>query len=195
MRTRGGIAVVGAALLLVSSSGCAVPAAGSPSATVAAPTSEASASPKALDERIEAQQRAETWLETTELPPGAVRSDVSTSAAFDLSHVGWVCTPTMTVTAFWTIEGMTPGEALNWMLEHPTPGLVNWQRGPVDLELSAEGTAAGVMPEGDPLQGIAFTYVKVPGGTALRAEVGAAPSSAVCPTPPDGATWGPPGAG
>ena len=135
------------------------------------------------------------WLETTPIPPGAVQSEKSPSEAFALSHTGWVCRPTMTTMGYWTVDGMSPGEALNWMLDNPTPGLVPWRSAPIPVESVTDAVSAGVTPLGESLEGIAFTYVKTPTGSAIRAEVGAVPATAICPTPDGGGTWGRPGEG
>jgi len=193
MRSRGGISVVVAGLMLAVTSGCAAAPGDAPTSM---PSPEASATAEMSAEEVAAQQTAETWLETTPVPPGAVRSQESTSEAFAMSYQGWVCTPTMTETGYWTVEGMSPAEAVNWMLEHPTPGLVSTRSGPIPVDDdSYDNVMAGATPEGESLQGIAFTYVKTPEGTAIRAEVGATPADAVCPTPPGGGTWGRPGEG
>jgi len=191
MRTRGGILAVGAAVLIGGLSGCASVAGVAPTSTPANAPAAASVPPA----DAEAQQRADTWLETTPVPPGAVRSEESTSETFASSFTGWVCTPTMTATGYWTVEGMSPVEALNWMLEHPTPGLIPNFSSPLPVDGGFENISTGATPEGQPLEGIAFTYVTTTEGSAIRAEVGATSADAVCPTPPGGGTWGRPGEG
>lgn len=194
MRTRGGILVIGAAALIGLLTGCA---------SSIAPTSTASSEPSPLPSataeasaaELEAQQRADMWLETTPVPPGAVRSEKSTSDKFAMSFQGWVCTPTLTATGYWSVEGMSTVEALNWMKEHPTPGLVPNFPAPLTDEGGYDNVTTGVTPGGDSFEGIAFTYVTTPEGSAIRAEVGATPVDAVCPTPPGGGSWGRPGEG
>lgn len=185
---------VGAAVLIGLLGGCTSSA---PLASTAASESPPapSATAEASADEIEAQQRADVWLETTPVPPGAVRSEKSTSDEFAMSFQGWVCTPTMTATGYWSVEGMSPVEALNWMLEHPTPGLVPNHPAPLPVDGGYDNVTTGVTPGDDSLEGIAFTYVTTPEGSAIRAEVGATPVTAVCPTPPGGGTWGRPGEG
>ncbi len=196
MRTRGGIFVIGAAVLVAISTGCAAtPSAPPTSMAVGEPSFAPTESAEVSAEEAEAQQRAETWLETTPVPPGAVRSEKRPSEIFAMSYYGWVCTPTMTETGYWTVDGMAPGEALNWMLDNPTPGLVPWRSQPIAVESVDQSASAGVTPAGEALQGIAFTYVQTPTGSAIRAEVGATPVDAICPTPDGGGTWGRPGEG
>lgn len=194
MRTRGGILAVGAAVLIGLLIGCA---------STSAPTSTASSvpspSPSATAEtpaaEVEAQQRADLWLETTPVPPGAVRSEKSTSDEFAMSFQGWPCTPTMTATGYWSVEGMSPVEALNWMKEHPTPGLIPNFPSPLPDDGGYDSVTTGVTPGGESFEGIAFTYVTTPEGSAIRAEVGATPQDTVCPTPPGGGIMGRPGEG
>lgn len=203
MRTPGGILVSGAVVLLALMTGCASAVGSAPTSSPsddASPTAAADASPSPSESvelsasGAEAQQRADTWLETTPVPPDAVRSETSTSGQFAMSYQGWVCTPTMTAKGFWTVDGMSPAEALNWMLEHPTPGLVPTRTEPVS-DTDVDNMMMGATPEGESLEGIAFTYVKTSEGTAIRAEVGAVPADAVCPMPPGGGIWGRPGEG
>ncbi len=197
MRTRGGIVLVGVAVLGVAVSGCA-------SAPTAAPTSTATSSsgnapsstPSApSSEETEAQQRADTWLETTPTPPGAVRSDESPSPLFDISYQGWVCAPTLTTTGYWTLDGMSLGDALVWMRSNPTPGLTTVNAGMLPVDDSADVVTMGVTPAPESQEGVVLTFVKTPTGAAVRAEVGAMTASATCPPPPDGGEWGHPGEG
>ncbi|MDR2999041.1 MAG: hypothetical protein LBU78_13085 [Microbacterium sp.] len=206
MRSRRGVAAIGAVLLLGSLAGCATsPGAEPRSAAVPVPTSTFAAEPadspspsttvELSAEEAEAQRRAETWLEQTPVPTAAVRAESSPSETFAGQWQGWVCTPTKTVTAYWTVKGMSPGEAMNWMIAHPTPGLTLSRDEPVPVDEDYDAISMGAIPAGDNLQGIAFTYARTPGGSAIRAEVGAVPANAICPTPPDGGQWGGPGEG
>ena len=182
---------VGTPVLIGLLSGCASSTA--PASTAASESSPVpSVAAEASAEEMEAQHRADMWLETTPVPPVAVRSEKSTSEKFALSFQVWVCTPTMNATGYWTVEGMSPVEAMNWMLEHPTPGLVPNYRAPLPLEGEYDNITAGATPGGESLEGIAFTYVATADGSAIRAEVGATPTTAMCPTPPGGGTWGRP---
>ncbi|MFE6733623.1 hypothetical protein [Microbacterium sp. NPDC057650] len=206
MRSRRGAAAIGAMLLLAALTGCATSVGGvAKSSAVPVPTSTAAAEPAAAPspspavtlsaEDAEAQQRAENWLETTPVPPQAVRVEASPSGIFAGQWQSWICSPTKTVTAYWTVDSMSPGEALNWMIAHPTPGLVLTRTEPVADDGDYDAVSMGATPEGESLQGIAFTYVRMPKGSAIRAEIGATPTTAVCPDPPEGGVWGGPGEG
>lgn len=159
------------------------------------PTPTPAVTEPSSDDLAVAQQRAEEWLATTPMPEQAVRVEKSPSATFGQVWHGWVCTPTAEVKAYWTIAGLTPGETLNWMLEHPTPGLVLTRTQPVAADDSMDGALMGATPADSPLEGIAFTYASIDGGTAVRAQIGAVPAMASCPTPPGGGSWGRPGEG
>lgn len=202
MRAQQGVLLLSAVLIAAGLSGCAsasAPAAVPTSTAVDAPTSTPSPTPSPTvsmsSADAEAQQRAEAWLAATPVPPGAQRTESSPSSLYATQWQGWVCTPTMTVIAYWTVEDMTPGEAMNWMIANPTPGLVLSRTAPDDGTGDYDMISMGATPEGDSLQGIAFTYAKMPAGSAIRAEVGATPTGAICPTPPDGGVWGGPGEG
>lgn len=190
------IVVLTAALLV----GCATTRDGVPTST-AASTPAAAATPTPTPPPTtstafaEADQRAQDWLASTPIPPGATAVENSPTDVFAQQWQGWVCTPTATVIGYWTVDGMSPGEALNWMLVNPTPGLVLTRSAPVTSDEGSGVISMGATPAGENLEGIAFTYAPMPDGAALRAEVGAVPSDAVCPTPPGGGSWGRPGEG
>lgn len=185
-------------LLTVALTGCASAIAGPPTSAPSygpPPTATATATQPPSDDIAVAQQRAQEWLATTPMPAQAIRVESSPSGIFAQVWHGWVCTPTAEVKAYWTIAGMTPGETLNWMLEHPTPVLVLTRTQPVAADEQMDGALMGATPADSPLEGIAFTYAAVEGGTAVRAQIGAVPAMASCPTPPGGGTWGRPGEG
>ena len=196
MNTRGRFTVIAAVAAAGLVTGCASMPAAVPTSTAeltASPT--ATPVPEKSAANTEAQQRADGWLAATPVPPGAMAVDESPSETFAGQWQGWVCTPTMTVTGYWTVDGMLPGEAMNWMIANPTPGLVLTRTDPVAVDQTYDAVSLGATPEGENLEGIAFTYVNIPNGTAIRAEVGAIPTGAICPTPPGGGTWGRPGEG
>lgn len=193
MRTRrGGLLLLGGVLSAVALSGC-----GEAGATPAAPTQVAPASPAptaADPARDEAQQRADLWLSTASVPPGAVRVD-GAPTSFN-SYQGWVCQPTVTKHGFWTVQGMSFADVANWMMANPTPGLISNRTSPVDPDSPADQLLIGDVPHRGALEGVVFTVSKVSDGSvAIRAEVGAAATDAVCPTPPAGGSWGEPGMG
>jgi hypothetical protein len=192
MTTRGGIVVIGIALLTGSLAGCA-DAFSAPTST-----SDPSPSPPVMSTispgQVEAQQRAESWIDATPVPPNATRTERAPRGAFT-SFQAWVCTPTMTASGYWTVTGMSPAEVLNWMLENPAPDLTPTSAEPMPLDGGHDGFARGFLPSPDSQEGIVFTFVTIPEGTALRAESGATTADSTCPPPPGGGSWGRPGEG
>ncbi|MGN7859335.1 hypothetical protein ACTJI8_02005 [Microbacterium sp. 22303] len=128
------------------------------------------------------------------MTPGAVRVE-STGAAFS-SYQGWVCTSTITEKGFWTVTGTTVVDVANWMMDHPTPGLLANRTSHLDPDRPADGVLIGNVPRRGALEGVVFTVQSMPdGGVAIRAEIGAEAKNATCPTPPGGGRWGEPGMG
>lgn len=81
------------------------------------------------------------------------------------------------------------------MLENPTPGLTATYAEPEPLDAGYDYFTRGFLPTADAQQGVVFTFVAIPEGTALRAESGAMTTDATCPPPPGGGAWGRPGEG
>ncbi|WP_292715504.1 hypothetical protein [Microbacterium sp. 13-71-7] len=194
MTTQRGVLLLAGVLGIVALSGCG--ATGSPDADpTQVPPQVPTASPTAADPaREEAAQRADRWLSTAAVPPGAVQVKGPTTS-FNSSQ-GWVCEPTITKQRFWTVEGMSFTDVANWMMANPTPGLISNRTGPLDPDSPADEVNIGNVPHRGALEGVVFTVAKVSDGTvAIHAEIGAAATDAVCPTPPGGGSWGEPGMG
>lgn len=189
--------LIGVAMVSIAMSGCASTPVAAPTSTPASPSGSAPPSTPSAppSDETEAQQRADAWLKTTPTPPGAVWSEKSPSPLFDISYQGWVCAPTITTTGYWTIDGMSIGDALVWMRSNPTPGLTPVNAGMLSVDDSADVVTMGVTPAPESQEGVVLTFVKTPTGSAVRAEVGAMTASAICPPPPDGGEWGHPGEG
>lgn len=179
--------------------GCASGSFAAPAATTDGEAAGTSPSPEAISTispaQIEAQARAEEWIETTPMPAGAIRTDAGSTGATFNSYQDWVCSPTMTASEYWAVPGMSPVEVFNWMLDNPTPGLTATHAQPEPLDAGYENFTRGFLPSVDAQEGVVFTFIAVPDGTALRAESGAMTSDATCPTPPGGGAWGRPGEG
>lgn len=156
--------VAAAASLLV---GCASGSIAAPTSTTADGTVDASPSPEAISTispaEAEARARAEEWIETTPVPAGTTRTDAASSGGSFTSYQAWVCSPTMTASAYWTVPGMSPPEVFNWMLENPTPGLTATYAEPAPLDAGYDYFTRGFLPTADAQQGVVFTFVAIPG--------------------------------
>lgn len=195
MRCRS-VSIVGALFLASCLTGCATAAAGDvdvPSGVVSEPseTSEPTVAPDSND--AGAREQAEEWLAAANLPPGAVRSDVSVGN-FN-SFTGWPCGPVEELEAFWTIPGATVHGTANWLMENPTADLLTTAVGPVPADPVIDSAIVGYIPAPDAQEGVVYTIVKTHDGVAVRAEIAAQTESAVCPPLPDGGMYGAPGQG
>ena len=140
-----------------------------------------------------AREQAHAWLDAATLPSGAIGADASV-ATFSLDQ-GWPCGPVEELEAFWTIPGATVSETANWLRENPTADLISTSLAPVPDYPAADSAMVGYIPAPDSQEGIVYTITKTADGVAVRAQIAALPESAVCPTLPDGVTWGAPGQG
>ena len=190
---RGSVVVIGVSCLALTLSGCATPdrVGAAPEADDSAPggplvVDAGGADPVALEQ-------AQAWREAANLPPEAISAD-SSVARFS-SYTGWPCGPIEELEAFWEIPGATVTGTANWLRENPTADLIS-TAGPLDREdPTIDSATVGYIPTADSQEGIVYTIAKIDGGVAVRAEIAALTESAVCPTPPDGGIWGPPGQG
>jgi hypothetical protein len=182
---------IGIALVLMLT-GCASGAGGITASS--AETSAPAASPTP-DEDAVARAQAQAWLDAAELPPGAVRASHA-PASFN-SYTGWVCRPVAQLEAFWTVPGSTPADVADWLLAHPTAGLVTTYpyAGERPASANLDGATLGFIPADGSYQGIVYTVVKTADGVAVRAEIAALTASATCQTLPPGESWGLPGQG
>lgn len=180
----------------MSLAGCATPAAGG---GIAAPAgvsepSAASGPTAASDSEVAAaREQAQAWLDAATLPPGAARSDGPIRGF--ISYTGWPCGPVEELEAFWRIPDATVRDTATWLMEHPTADLITTAVGPVSDDPAVDSAIVGYIPEPDSQEGIVYTIAKAGDGVVVRAEVAALTESAVCPTLPDGATYGAPGQG
>ncbi|MDL9978237.1 hypothetical protein [Microbacterium candidum] len=142
---------------------------------------------------IDARAQAQAWLDAAALPPGAVRSSVSTGR-FD-SYTAWPCGPVEQIEAFWTIPGATVAGAANWLRAHPTANLLSTAGGPVPDDPKITGAIVGYIPRPDAQEGIVYTLAKNDEGVAVRAQIAALAQGATCPPVPGGGSWGAPGQG
>ncbi|RWZ46128.1 hypothetical protein ELQ90_15985 [Labedella phragmitis] len=141
----------------------------------------------------ESQAQAQAWLDAAVVPPGAEPTP-GAPASFN-SFTGWVCQPVAELEGYWTVPGMSVTAATNWLITNPTADLVTTAGEPWPEDQDVDGASVGYIPADGTHQGIVYTVVKMPGGSAIRAEVAALSENAVCPTPPDGGEWGLPGQG
>jgi len=129
------------------------------------------------------------------MPEGAIRTDAASLGTSFNSHQAWICSPTMTASAYWAVDGMSPTEILNWMIENPAPGLTPTSTEPWPTDLGYDNFSLGFLPRVDAQEGVVFSFSATADGTALRAQSGAMTTDATCPTPPGGGAWGRPGEG
>lgn len=141
----------------------------------------------------EAQAQAQAWLDAAVVPPGAEPTP-GAPASFN-SYTGWVCQPVAELEGYWTVPGMSVTAATNWLITNPTADLVTTAGEPWPEDQDVDGASVGYIPTDGTHQGIVYTVAKMPGGSAIRAEVAALSENAVCATPPDGGEWGLPGQG
>lgn len=196
MKTHWGAIAVGAVLVVTSIAGCAsrpgsIGSAPTSEATVAAPvTPEPSLSP-APDPAADA--RAQAWMDSLPVPPAAKRVEDSPSSSFSMISTAWLCNPTIVKDAYWGVDGMSLPETTRWMSEHPAPGLFSSLYGPISDDRTSPGamTSFGLTPqENDPFQGIFVVIAQTEHGSAIHAQAGTYPESAVCPTPEPGTSFG-----
>lgn len=192
MQPRSALVFSLAALLLLT--GCTSTAVAGGGST--APTSEATASPTAGSEELDAaaQQQAQAWLDAAVVPPGAVR--VAEKPVSFNSYQGWPCRPVAELEGYWTLADSTVAGTANWLQENPPADLVittGTEPRPEDPNL--DGVLIGYIPADDSPQGVVYTVAKVDSGVAIRAEVAALSASATCPSLAPGETWGKPGQG
>lgn len=175
--------------------GCAGNVGGSAAPSVVPETSPpASTTPAISPGTADAQKRADQWLATASVPAGAVQVDRA-PIAFQ-SYTGWPCPATVADERYWTIPDMSLSDAMTWMVENPTPGLIPNRTQAPDPAHEGSETGFGELPHRGALEGIVFTIDTLPsGGVAIRAEVGAAPADVPCPPPRGGGQWGEPGMG
>lgn len=188
--------MVGSFLLAISLSGCASAAAGEVIDTpVVMSEPDATTEPTAPSdgESAAAREQAQAWLNAVALPTGAVRSGASVSS-FN-SYTGWPCGPIEELEAFWMIADANVRDTANWLMEHPTADLIATTVSPVSDDPAIDSATVGYIPEPGSQEGIVYTIAKTNDGVAVRAEIAALTESAVCPTPPGGGVWGPPGQG
>lgn len=140
-----------------------------------------------------ARTQAQAWLDAVVVPEGATRVD-DAPVTF-MSYTGWPCSPTEQLKAYWTVPSAGVTDTVNWFGEHPPAGLVSTAFAPLPQDSASDSSAIGFTPDDRSQQGIVFTVEKDADGVAVRAEVAALTSTAVCPTPPDGGQWGLPGQG
>ena len=137
----------------------------------------------------EAEALAQSWLDGAVLPPGAVASE--TNPASFLSYYAWPCQPMVERTAYWTVEGSTVAETVNWLRQNPTGGLVVTTPGPIADDTDYDEATVGNASAYDSLEGIAYTIRRTPDGVAIRAEIGVITAGSECPE----GSWGGPGQG
>lgn len=186
-----------AMIIAVALAGCAsgagtVAGSGSPAVTSAPVESGEPVAPAVGDEAALAQ--AQAWLDAADLPPGAVRTEIS-SGGFN-SYTGWPCGPYEELEGYWVIPDTTVVDATNWLIDNPPADLMSTavsraseEWGPVDSAI------VGYIPAPDAQEGIVYSLAKVDAGVAVRAEVAAQTDAATCPPLPDGGTYGAPGQG
>lgn len=196
MRTRWGVIAVGSVLVATSIAGCA----SGPGVTGSAPTSEATvAAPITPDPSFvptpdpAADARAQAWMDSLPVPAAAKRVEDSPSSSFSMISTAWLCQPTIVKEAYWVVDGMSLPETTRWMSQHPAPGLFSSLYGPISDDQTSPGamTSFGLTPqENDPFQGIFVVIAQTEHGSAIHAQAGTYPESAVCPTPEPGTTFG-----
>lgn len=191
MRHRGGIAL----LLGLTASGLLTACLGESDTSATRPPHAAASAQPAPD--AAAQERADAWLAAVELPEGAVAAAEAPAhaPALALQRQDWWCEPMASATGYWTIAGAGVIETANWLLAHPTAGMVVAGSGSPHPEADVDLASAGHVPTADALEGIAFSVARADGGVAVRAEVGAIPQEAACATPAPGEGLGGPGQG
>lgn len=194
MRNRSEV-VIGALFVTLTLTGCATAGAGSgvapPGVDGPAVSGEPASSTGGTD--AAAREQAQAWLDAATLPSGAIRSDPSVATFTSQSE--WPCGPVEELEAFWTIPGATVSETANWLRENPTADLISTSLAPVPDYPAADSAMVGYIPAPDSQEGIVYTITKTADGVAVRAQIAALTESAVCPTLPDGVTWGAPGQG
>lgn len=176
--------------LVVSLAACAPIALGDPGS--AEPRSAASAA-LAPDAASAARAQAQAWLDAVQMPEGTERATYAT-AGFR-SYQGWVCQPVEQLEGFWTVPGATVVDTANWLIAHPPADLVSTSPAPIPDTPGMDVVNLGFTPADGSYQGVVLSVATRDGGVGVRAQVAAMTAEAVCPTPPGGGQWGPPGMG
>jgi hypothetical protein len=161
------------------------------------PSSNAAlSSPTPLDAAQEAKAKATAWLDNASLPDGAVPEAVQprTTPSLDTEQYRWWCSPTEEATGFWTVTNTTVAEMVDWLGQHPTPGLVT-SPGTGAVPKDANIASVGNVESPESLDGIVYTVATLDDGVGVRVVAGVAPENATCPSFPSGTTIGGPGQG
>lgn len=179
-------------MVILSLTACATPTVGDMAAPGAGGEPSSAPSPSVDSEEAAAHAQAQEWLDTAVLPPAAVRSEANVGAYG--SYTGWPCGPIVELEGYWTIPGANVRDTANWLVAHPTPGLVT-TNAPLPDGPEINGAVVGHIPEPGAQEGVVFSIAEYRDGVVVRAEVAALTASAECPPVPGGGDRGPPGQG
>ncbi|GAA1727988.1 hypothetical protein [Microbacterium paludicola] len=184
-------------------SGCAASTAAEPAAAETAGTRTSTASPSPSPSPLpsetpepEPPTKADVWLDGLVLPAGAVPVDaIPEGAHFDPGAYVPPCAPIDRQNGLWFIPGAQFAETRNWLIEHPSAGLMvpGFQPWPEDPQVGS--AMMSNVPARGSLEGIVFKIARADGGVAIRVEIYAFSDETVCRTPPPGTQWGGPGMG